>query len=528
MLHFLEAVRRLTGVSDHVGRITWDGRVVAVDAFPMGIDVERWGGAGGRADVREQMARVRQQLGSTRVVLCVDRLDYSKGIPQRLEAFERFLERHPEFRERVTMVMVAVPSRKQVPAYRALKREVDERVSRINGRYGTLGWMPIRYLYRSLPFAALAALYRVADVALVTPLRDGMNLVCKEFVASKTDGLGVLILSEMAGAARQLPEALLVNPHDVEQMAEALARALTMDEQEQRSRNAAMQQRLRRYDVAWWAQTFLQRLDEARAAQEALARKRLGREDASRLAEAYRRASRRLLLLDYDGTLVPFAGRPDYARPDRELLELLAALCGDPRNRVAFVSGRDRATLSQWLGHLPAAMAAEHGVWLRAPGGEWELAQTLADPRWKAVIRPVLEQFASQTPGAFVEEKDFSLVWHYREVDPALAAARLGELRSALMQLTARLNVSVLDADRAVEVKDAAVNKGRVAARWLEGGGYDFVLAAGDDTTDEDMFAALPPEAYTIKVRFGPTRARFYVEDARALRGLLAGLAGSR
>jgi len=524
-LHFLESVRRLTGASDNVGRITWEGRVVTVDAFPMGIDVERYAGASGLPEVQEQIRRVRQQLGATRVVLSVDRLDYSKGIPQRLEAFELFLERHPQYRERVTMVMVAVPSRTEVPAYQALKREVDERISRINGRYGTLGWMPIRYLYRSLPFASLAALYHVADVALVTPLRDGMNLVCKEFVASKTDGRGVLILSEMAGAAKQLPEALLVNPHNVEQMAAALDEALAMSQEDQQERNRVMQQRLRQYDVDWWATTFLKRLEEARQVQRALALKRLTEADRRALVEAYRKARRRLILLDYDGTLVPFAGRPDYAWPDPELLELLQALCDQPRNRVAFVSGRDRHTLSRWLGHLGASMAAEHGIWLRSPGGEWELIEELADPQWKRAVRPVLEQFAGQTPGAFVEEKDFSLVWHYRQVDPTLAAVRVGELKSALMQLTARLNVGVLDGDRAIEVKDAAINKGRATGRWLEEGRYDFILAAGDDVTDEDMFAALPPEAYTIKVRFGPTRARYYVDDSRALRDLLAELA---
>lgn len=525
-LHFFEGVRRLSGVADHVGRITWEGRLVVVDAFPMGIDVDRYAKAALRADVQDQIRKVKQQLGPTRVVLSVDRLDYSKGIPQRLEAFDLFLERHPEYREKVTMVMVAVPSRTEVPAYQALKREVDERVSRINGKYGTLGWMPIRYLYRSLPFPALAALYHIADVALVTPLRDGMNLVAKEFVASKTDGRGVLILSEMAGAAKQLPEALLVNPNNVEEMASALASALTMSEHEQRERNHVMQERLRHYDVTWWAREFLKGLQEARAMQEALYQRRLAGEARRELLEAYRRARQRLILLDYDGTLVPFAGRPEYAWPDRELLQLLQALCDDPKNHVAFVSGRDRTTLSRWLGHLRAAMAAEHGVWLRSPGGEWEVVEELADPSWKEAIRPVLEQYAAHTPGAFVEEKDFSLVWHYRQVDPSLATVRVGELKSALMHLTARLNVGVLDGDRAIEVKDANINKGRVTSRWLEGGAYDFVLAAGDDTTDEDMFAALPPEAYTIKVRFGPTRARFYVDDSRALRELLAELVG--
>ena len=529
-LHFIDCALRLVGADQRLGYLTVDRRLVRVDAFPMGIDYDRFASAGASPEVQREVARLRAHLQGRKMVLSVSRLDYSKGIPQRLMAFDLFLEQHPGYREKVTMVVVAVPSRTEVPAYQALKRQIDERISEINGKYGTLDWMPIWYLYRALPFASLAALYRLADVALVTPLRDGMNLIAKEFVSSKADGLGVLILSEMAGSAKELTEALLVNPHNVEEVAAAIHRALTMPADEQVTRNRAMQRHLRQFTVNWWAGEFIEQLRQARALQEDLATRALTDEQRTRLVEAYRRASRRLLLLDYDGTLIPFADRPERALPDAELLELLQRLAADPANSVVIVSGRDRHSLSRWFGELPVGLVAEHGVWIRAAGGDWELAERLQTD-WKESIRPILESYAATTPGAFVEEKAFSLVWHYRRADPMVAEARSRELKNALTQLTAPLDLGVLEGDRAVEVKHLLINKGRAVSRWLQTaggdgqGGYPFVLAIGDDTTDEDMFAAVGPHGHTIKVRFGPTRARWYVEGAREVRRLLTELA---
>ena len=528
-LHFLDCAHRLAGADQRLGYLTVDHRLVRVDAFPMGIDYDRFAGAASSPEVQREVRRLREHLQGRKMVLSVSRLDYSKGIPQRLAAFDLFLEQHPEYREKVTLVVVAVPSRTEVPAYQALKRQIDERISEINGKHGTLHWMPVWYLYRALPFAALAALYQMADVALVTPLRDGMNLIAKEFVSSKADGGGVLILSEMAGASKELTEALVVNPHNVEEVASALYRALTMPAEEQVARNRAMQQRLRQFTVNRWAGEFVEQLRQVRSLQEDLATRVMTPDHRARLVEDYRRASRRLLLLDYDGTLTPFAERPERALPDAELLGLLQKLCDDPANTVVVVSGRDRHSLERWFGHLKVGLVAEHGVWLKVAGGDWELAERLQTD-WKESIRPIMESYAAITPGAFVEEKAFSLVWHYRRADPMLAELRSRELKNALTQLTAPLDLGVLEGDRAIEVKNLRIHKGRAVTRWLEAptadgkSPYDFVLAIGDDTTDEDMFAAVGPEDYTIKVRFGPTRARFYLESPAQVRELLSEL----
>src|SRR5262245_10080318 len=257
--------------------------------------------------------------GSVRMLVGVDRLDYTKGIPRRLLAYERMLQSHPELREKVRLVQVAVPSRTGVEAYQEYRSLVDQLVGRINGTFGTARWVPVHYIFRALSLSDLVALYRAADVLVVTPLRDGMNLVAKEFVASRTDGDGVLVLSEFAGAAWELPEALQVNPYDVEGAAEQYYRALTMSREERRARLAPLRTRVHTFDVHRWVASFIESLSEIAPAEpragatagSGAARRAL----ACRLAET----DALLLLLDYDGTLVPFTPTPELARPDAAL-----------------------------------------------------------------------------------------------------------------------------------------------------------------------------------------------------------------
>ncbi|HEU68585.1 MAG TPA: bifunctional alpha,alpha-trehalose-phosphate synthase (UDP-forming)/trehalose-phosphatase, partial [Candidatus Acetothermia bacterium] len=258
--HFLDTVHALLGRSHAFGDVEHGGRVVRVEAFPMGIDYGRFRAAAQSPATAREVARLKRHLGTRKLILSVDRLDYTKGILERLSAFELFLGEYPRWRERVTLVLLLVPSRTRVEEYRALKRSIDERIGHINGKHGTVGWAPVVYMYRSVPFERLVALYRAADVALVTPLRDGMNLVAKEYVASKGDGEGVLILSEFAGAAQELGEAVVVNPNDVAETARAIGHALEMPAREQGERMAAMRARVAAYDVRRWAEDFLSEL----------------------------------------------------------------------------------------------------------------------------------------------------------------------------------------------------------------------------------------------------------------------------
>lgn len=247
--------------------------------------------------------------------------------------------------------------------------------------------------------------------------------------------------------------------------------------------------------------------------------------DVSRLAAHYADAAARLLFLDYDGTLVPLAATPDLAQPDPGLVELLAGLAADGRNEVVIVSGRDRDALTAWFGNLGIGLVAEHGACVREPGRPWQ-AMVSSDARWKERVRPILDRYVHRTPGALVEEKEFSLAWHYRMAGPHAARSRAPELKHLLVNLTANLELSVLEGDRVIEVKASAFDKGQAAVTWLGRKEWDFVLAVGDDRTDEDMFGALPEGAYTIKVGTEPSHARFGVAAAADVRALLMRLTG--
>ncbi len=466
-------------------------------------------------------ARYREALRETRVILSIDRLDYTKGIAQRLRAFELLLQRYPEWRGQVSLLMLVVPSRDQVAQYAALKEEIDELTGRLNAQYRTIDWNPILYFYRSLPPEELAALFRLAEVALVTPMRDGMNLVAKEYVASRLDQRGVLILSERAGAARELSDAIIINPTDINQLAEAMHDALVMPEDEQVQRMSAMQALVKRYNVFAWTRLFLNQLAYTKMKQQTLATEMLTEEAATLLLADYHAADERLLLLDYDGTLMPFHNNPQQAEPDQELRLLLHALTDLPRTRVVIISGHDRHTLEKWLGHLPVDFIAEHGVWLRPAGGEWELYQALRND-WLREMRPVLELYVARTAGSFIEEKDYSLVWHYRRADAELGDVRARELLSHLSFMTANTELQVLEGNKVLEIKAAGINKGNAAARWLARYPAGFALALGDDRTDEDTFRALPPEAYTARVGTDArSLARFHLAGPAEVRQLL-------
>lgn len=528
--HFLSSALRILGVEQEFGQVTVGSRQVQVDTFPLGIDVERLEGAHELPGVQAELTDLRRQAGERRIILSVDRLDFSKGIPERLLAFEAFLERYPVWQGKVSLVSLCVPSRTSVPEYQQLKRQIDELVGRINGRFSEPGWTPIWYLYRQLDFEALVALYLLADVALVTPLRDGMNLVAKEYLASRPDLSGVLILSETAGSAEELGEALIVNPHDKRSVVEHLLMALQMPIEEQRRRNRPMMARLRRYTVQRWAEDFVAELEALRADRPAHRTKRLEADPRQQLLQEYSSSRSRSLLLDYDGTLVGFSSRAEAAQPDPDLLDLLGRLVAQPGNRVVVISGRDHDTLEHWLVGTGVDMVAEHGALIRqADDGTWQpLGESLSHD-WRDQIRPVLEVYVDRTPGAYVEDKGSSLVWHFRGAEPELGALRAKELMDNLEAYLANTGLQVVRGSKILEIKYSSIHKGAAAARWLQQGRQtDFVLAVGDDVTDEDMFEALPDGAWTIKVgRGAQSQAKYFLADVWAVRELLMDLVGA-
>ncbi len=515
--HFAASILRILGAEVAVDRVSWEGREVHVGTFPMGVDAP---GFSALAEERQVLAEARRmRRGAGALLVGIDRLDYTKGIPRRLLALEQLLRSHPDLRGRVRLIQVAVPSRTGVQVYRKARETIDALVGRIHGAFATPSWVPLHYIHRRLSPREVTALYRAADVMLVTPIRDGMNLVAKEFVAARNDEGGVLVLSEFAGASSELSEALLVNPFDVDAAAQTYASALAMPRHERRARMRAMRERVFAHDLRYWSRTFLGHLAALPAGP------RLpSREPADLESELLRslEAGRRLLLLDYDGTLVPFEARPEDATPDEELLALLGELCGLPETRVELLSGRAPGELERWFGHLPLGLHGEHGLWSRcSPGSPWTLGSAPALPSREA-IGALLDDFAERTPGARVERKTLGFAWHWRLCDPEYGARQAHELRLLLAALCCNQPIEVIAGERVIEVRPSGANKGVLAARLLaEEPPGSVAVALGDDRTDEDLFQALPAGSLSIHVGSGPSRARLAIPDWRAARSLL-------
>jgi trehalose 6-phosphate synthase/phosphatase len=500
--HFLKTVRMVKGFDHQFRAVYTDDRVIKADLFPLGIDYYKFHDASKNLDVQRHKETIFKNFSGKKIIFSVDRLDYTKGVTHRLAGFEHFLERYPEWKEQVVFILVVIPSRQIISKYNERLKLIEEQVGGINGRYSSLTWQPIIYRYNKLSFSELCALYEAADIALITPLRDGMNLVAKEYVASRVSQNGVLILSELAGAANELGESILVNPVDQDEMSQAIYAALTMPLQDQQRNMSLMQRRLKDYDVIHWVNDFLKQLLEVKEQQHSQEEKNLTRGLRKNILKTFREASGRHLFLDYDGTLVPFARHPRDAKPDKNILELINTLSADPKTEVTIISGRDGNVLEEWFQGLRVNLVAEHGASIRSKDGLWKYSEE-ADQSWKPLIKPTMELFMQRSPRSFIEEKSHTIAWHYRNVDPELGFIRSRELLDNLFHLVRNGQLQVIDGNKVIEVRMTGLDKGFAARSLMEANPVDFVMAIGDDVTDEDMFKALADKAVTIKVGTG-------------------------
>ncbi len=515
---FLENCQSAGLVLNDSNMLVLPDHTVRVGDFPMGIDYKKYAGANKSKAVKAAMRKYRKRYKRLRVIVAVDRLDPSKGLIERLEAYRIFLEVQPKIRGKIVFSMVAAPSRTGVAAYKNLARRLNSLVGEINATYGTPEWQPIDYMNTSLPFEDVTALFRIADVAFIAPLRDGMNLAAKEFIASKHKS-GVLILSQTAGAAHELPDAILVNPKRSEELVDALQQALTMRRRELRARLKRMQQGLSTNTVQDWAHGFVEVLQQPVPGTPTITRTLRGKHEKGLLTD-YRQAKKRLLLLDYDGSLVPFTEDYRGAKPSKSLLQLLEALSANKRNDVVLISGRSAEDLKAWFGKLPISLVAEHGAALKkSTNKSWQTIEKV-DTRWKHLLKPVLEKYAARTHKARVEVKPHSLVWHYRGAPPYYAQKYSVIIKRALKPLIKTHGLELLQGNKVLEIKNPRINKGTAAQRWLRRD-YDFILALGDDITDEELFTALPKSAYSLKIGHGHTAAHFRVASSNNVINLL-------
>jgi len=519
--HFSDSCERLVGLRDDNGQMEYEGRIIRVASYPIGIDYDKFAKQAHSIESKRLQKDLKAKFKNRKLILSVDRLDYSKGIPERLEAFRQLLEDSPQYIGEVELMMIAMPSRTEVETYQKLRDQIEQTVSRINGTYGTAHWAPISYQFQNRPFDELVALYDLADIMLVTPLRDGMNLVAKEYIASKQRHSGVLVLSEMTGAIDEMPEAISVNPNSARSITTALNDALQMPRKEQMKRIKTMQDRLKTYDVKAWGKSFIDDMYLAEAGGNRPADMRLGAEQHQSLVNDFTKSTRKLLILDYDGTLKPFHASPTIIAgfPSLRVRRLLKKLSLDESVTIAIVSGRPRKTLQIWFRGIRVEIAAEHGAWTRYDGHWRKIENTFR--KVKKPIRDIMNQYVSRTAGSHMEEKDYSLVWHYRNVEHGLAYSRASKLVHELSEILPGDEIDVHEGDKIIEVKPSVVNKGRVVEELLRAHDPDFILCAGDDYTDEDMFEALGSNGYTFKIGEGKTKAKFRFDTMSEIVDLL-------
>ena len=523
--HFRATVLHTLGIESEIDRIAHDRYATALGVYPIGINVDKFSKELTSASFARRLAEYRQAYSGKKVVLGVERLDYTKGIPRRLDAIEKFLGQWPD-RENIVFIFISVPSREDVAAYKTLLEQVRGRISQINGKYSTIENVPLRFMHRSVSFSQLCALYALADVCLVTPLVDGMNLVAKEYVFCQKEKTGVLILSEFAGAAQELPNALIVNPYHIGQMAECLEEALSMSDHEKTQRMSSMRARVMRYDATHWADAFLSDLEACKGEQEVPADIPVAKME---YMEELVNAPRAALFLDYDGTLSELRKKPMDAFPRGEIENLFSKLMSNSGLDVYIISGRSQADMQHWFGRYDFGLVAEHGFSYRLSSREdWVLSDPTTDLSWMEKVIEFFNHYADMTPGSAVEVKRSSVVWHYRESDPEFGTWKAHQLVADLAEMMSNLPVKINHGKKIVEASSMQINKGTMMSALIDQGRYTNVLCAGDDDTDENMFRAANERVVSIKVGDGPTAARFRIPDPHAFRLFLEALVNER
>ena len=521
--NFRSTLLRLLGIESEATRIRRDEHATHLGVYPIGINAARFDRTLDSPEFAAELNGLREVHAGKRIVFSVERMDYTKGIPQRLDAIDLFLESCQD-RESVRFIFVSVPSREDVAEYKDLREDVEYRVGRLNGKYSTLHNTPVHFVHDSVEFTRLCAMYALAEVALVTPLADGMNLVAKEYVACKRDLPGVLVLSEFAGAAEELINATLVNPYDARGVANAIADALQTSADSEIDRMGPMRQRVMKFDADWWARTFLGDLAGRPSLEDQPATAAAEIEQLeNRLAEALREGKRVAFFLDYDGTLREIERDPATARPNPAVWEVLRRLQGIANLDVTIVSGRQARDLDAWFSNTPFTLIAEHGADIRRGGQrEWDRLDPHITYGWKQDILPLLRLYEDSTPGSFIEEKRAGLVWHYRKAEPQLGAWKASALAEELSTILASEPVQIRHGKKIVELAAAQVSKGAAIARLLDETHYDIALCAGDDQTDESMFTLDAPNLVTIKVGRGSTAAKIRIRTPAEFRAFLS------
>lgn len=552
--HFLSSCTRVLSLYTMPNNVEFEGRTVHVGTFPIGIDPSKFTECLKLQRVQDHIKRLQSKFEGIKLIVGVDRLDYIKGVPQKLHALEQFLTDHPEWIGKIVLVQVAVPSRQDVQEYQNLQSIVNELVGRINGKYGTIEFMPIHFMHKSVTFEDLVALYAVSDVCMVSSTRDGMNLVSYEYIACQAKKHGALILSEFAGAAQSLNGSIIVNPWSTEDLSQAIYDAVTMPEDVKAANHEKLFRYVHKYTAAYWGVNFISELK--RITEQSKVRK-LRIIDSPRIISSFKNSSgKKVIFLDYDGTLTTSHKLPEFAQPSSPLLATLKVLSKMDNVYVYILSGRSRKYLDQWFEETDVGLGAEHGCFYRHPkswserkrysdsvisGGDyssiisglcstntsivngpppeneiptavvvqrgrrtkddngWIALVDQINSSWKDTIRPLFQHYTERTPGSFIEEKEVNMTWHYRNADPEFGSWQAAELQCNLEKILSHMALTIVLGKKTLELRPASVDKSTVAKCILKDlksglhsmGDIDFVLCIGDGKTDEAVFSLI-------------------------------------
>jgi len=509
--HFLSSCTRVLGLESTLNGVNYEGRFIPVTIHPVGIDVDKFLAQLEKPETLSVIDQYSKLYEGKKIFLGVDRLDYIKGIPYKLKAFERFLKKYPQWKDKVVLIQVAVPSRIDVPEYRKLKDEVDGLVGHINGTLGGLNFSPITYLFQSVAFPDLTALYRISDAIIITSNRDGMNLVAKEYIASQNGKNGAVILSEFAGCANALSGSFLVNPWNIEEVADAMNSSLTMKEEEKAEIHSQQFNFISRHNASNWGESFIR--DLYTASRLAERHDRTPKLTLGRIESIYKHSKKRLLVFASDGALVSSSALPFLAHPSRRVFDILESLTKDERNIVYVVSGRDRHTLMQWFGNLPIGLVAEHGYFIcdKSNAKDIEWRSLSCDLSWKKNIKPIFENYTESTPGSLLEEKETSFTWHYRSTEVDFGAFRGQELLTHLD--TTNFPVNVVSGDKTIEVRPHDCNPTATVKKLMKKNeDFDMMVYIGDATNID-----FTEDKRVYSCGIGNKTQKYYLNDSEAV-----------
>ncbi|KAG9307403.1 hypothetical protein G9A89_017232 [Geosiphon pyriformis] len=489
--HFISNCTRILGYESTPKGVDTQGSIVAVSTFPIGIDVQEVEEQRKNPGVATKMSGIREMYTDKKIIVGRDKLDLVKGVMQKLQAFEKFLIDYPQWRNKVVLIQVTSPALTESPK---LERKVSELIAHINGTFGSLEFTPVHHYHNhAIDQDEYLALLSVADIGLITSVRDGMNTTSLEYIMCQRENHGPLILSEFTGMAGSLSSAIMVNPWDYTGVAKAINEALEMSKEERKAKHLQLYNHITAHTAGYWAKSFIKELCSYLITQEQSKSTPYLKVDS--LLNQFRKSNKRLILLDYDGTLTPIVRTPSAAIPPKAILKALKTLALDSRNNLWIISGRDQEALDEWLSDIPGlGLSAEHGSFIKYPNtGKWVNLTEDVDMGWKTDVMEIFSYYTERTQGSSIEHKRCSITWHYRQADPVYGAFQAKEMQNHLESaIMPKLPVEILLGKKNLEVRPTLINKGEIIKRLLGNTpDVDFVFCAGDDKTDEDMFRAL-------------------------------------